>query len=368
MFTIACAMIVRDAEKTLGTTLASIVPYVDEVVVVDTGSVDGTRAVAESFGVSLYHLDWPDHFAQARQFAHDQCVSEWVLFLDADDEVVGAEHLRALVEHAPDDMDAYMLKYVLCENPTKAPEQEFWRERLTRRGTFHWEGRVHEVLIPNGAVRYENSDVCYVRHLGHGDGAGSLARNIRLLRMELEEQPGNVRALFYLGRDLVHTGDLEAGIAMLEDYVLVSQWPDELFTALSTIGHALRLQTKYTQAYESDLRMLTVQPMWPQAWYFLCQDCYFLKQWQWCAHYANIGRQLAPPVTALFQAPKELESGWMIFVTIALWNMGQVQEALDLTKRALELRPDDIQHMINKAFFESKLTPELPEVASVSSA
>ncbi len=368
MATTSVAMIVRDCESTLGTALASIRPHVDEIVVVDTGSADDTRGVARRYADRVMDLQWPDHFGQARQYAHDHCSGDWVFFLDADDEVIGGEHLRALVDQAPADMDAYMIRYVLGEDPSKTPEQEFWRERLTRKGRMRWAGRVHEVMVPVGALKYERFDPCWVLHRGHGDGISSLQRNIRLLRLELEEHPDQPRALFYLGRDLIMVNDIDGGLALLEDYIPLSNWDDELFTAITMVGHALRTQGKYLEAYESDLRLLTVHPLWPQAWYFLAQDCYLLQRWAWCVHYAGVGRGLPTPVSALFQAPKELESGWMIFVTVALYHLGRLQEALDLTMTARALRPLDPHHAINETFFKEMIRQQVSPAPAMASA
>jgi glycosyltransferase involved in cell wall biosynthesis len=367
--TISCAMIVRDAEATLETALNSIARYVDEIVIVDTGSVDQTKKIAERFTENVYSYQWSDDFGQARQHAHDLCSSEWVFFLDADDEVFGAELLRAVINAAPDHMDAYMLRYVTERNAQGKAVTEFYRERVVRKDRMRWAGRVHEVMVPvDGHCAYERFDGCWVLHHGHGDGSASLLRNIGLLQLDLFDHPDDTRTQFYLGRDLVQVGQLAEGMALLETYQAASTWADERFFAITLIGHSLRVQGNFYDAYVSDLRLLLVQPLWPQAWYALAQDCYFLKLWPECVHYSEVGQGLPAPATNLFQAPIELESGWMIFATVALYRCGRVIEAAELTIRALTLRPDDLQHQANAVFFKQQMELHMHDKVAVGTA
>ncbi len=356
MTTISCAMIVRDAAPTIRRSLESIKGHVDEIVVVDTGSVDHTEQLAGEYATHMARYRWCDDFGAARQFAHDLCTSQWVFFLDADDQVFDARALRRRIATAPPEMDAYMIRYVLAQDRAGNPTTEFWRERLIRHSRMRWAGRVHEVMVPiDPPCRYERFAHTWVLHHGHGDGAASLARNIRLLELDCAEHPDESRTIFYLGRDYIQAGDLEKGIATLEAYLAIGTWSDERFMAMLFIGHALRCQQKYLEAYTSDLRLLLCQPLWPHAWFTLAQDCYFLALWPESVHFSEVGQGLPAPATNLFLAPTDLESGWMIYQTVALYRCGRVQEAAELTVRALQLRPGDPQHQANAVFFTQQM-------------
>ena len=92
---IALVMIVRDEASNLERCLASAVPWVDEMVVVDTGSADATVEIAESFGARVGHFAWCDNFVAARNAALGLATADWVLQLDGD-EVLEAETASAL--------------------------------------------------------------------------------------------------------------------------------------------------------------------------------------------------------------------------------------------------------------------------------
>ena len=106
---LSLVLIMRDAEREIGMCLESCGEAVDEMVLVDTGSKDGTVRTARRFlrgwlrpgrRGKIYHYEWQDDFAAARNFALSHAHGEWLLLLDAD-EYLSREtrgNLRPLVE------------------------------------------------------------------------------------------------------------------------------------------------------------------------------------------------------------------------------------------------------------------------------
>lgn len=83
--TVSLCMIVRDEEAAIGPAIKSALALVDEVVVVDTGSRDNTRIIAEGYGARVVEFSWRDDFAAARNAALEEAYGDWVLVLDADE-------------------------------------------------------------------------------------------------------------------------------------------------------------------------------------------------------------------------------------------------------------------------------------------
>ena len=81
------SMIVRDEEARLGECLRSVQGFADEMVVVDTGSTDATVAIAEAAGARVEQIPWPGDFAPARNQALEFLNGDWVLVLDADEQL-----------------------------------------------------------------------------------------------------------------------------------------------------------------------------------------------------------------------------------------------------------------------------------------
>jgi glycosyltransferase involved in cell wall biosynthesis len=93
---ISACLITLNEERNLPRCLASIAPLVDEIVVVDSGSEDATRTIAEKFGARVVYQDWLGYVGQ-KNFALAQARHPWVLSIDADEEI-SAELSEAICE------------------------------------------------------------------------------------------------------------------------------------------------------------------------------------------------------------------------------------------------------------------------------
>src|SRR5579871_190768 len=116
---LSLCMIVRDEEARLADCLQSIAPYVDEMVVVDTGSTDRTREIALECGARVFDCPWTDSFAQARNRSLEQARGAWIFWMDADDVIApesGAK-LRELIRRHPDRNAAYQAQVRIPPGP-----------------------------------------------------------------------------------------------------------------------------------------------------------------------------------------------------------------------------------------------------------
>jgi GT2 family glycosyltransferase/2-polyprenyl-3-methyl-5-hydroxy-6-metoxy-1,4-benzoquinol methylase/Flp pilus assembly protein TadD len=95
--TLSLCMIVKNEERHLARCLMSVKTLVGEMVVVDTGSTDGTKDIAKIFGAKVYDFEWTNDFSQARNFSILKASGEWILVLDAD-EVISAQDSQVIKE------------------------------------------------------------------------------------------------------------------------------------------------------------------------------------------------------------------------------------------------------------------------------
>src|SRR4051794_33564344 len=202
--TIAACLIVKDAVDRIEACLASIRPYVDEVALYDTGSTDGTfervselaaRADAGQAALRLERGEWRSDFAWARaqSFALASPEAEWLLWVDADDVLMGGEWLRPLVAEAPLDVDGFAFYYDYARDPDGNTLVSLWRERIVRRSAeYRWVGRVHEILRPPDGrpsrilqVPRDRISIVHSRSSERVDAWGN--RNLPLLLREIED-------------------------------------------------------------------------------------------------------------------------------------------------------------------------------------
>ncbi|MBN9524336.1 glycosyltransferase, partial [bacterium] len=222
---VSLTMIVKDEAHNLPDCLGPVRALVDEVVVVDTGSADRTREVAADLGARVSEFRWVDSFAAARNAALDRATGAWAFWVDADDRVdaENAGKLAALFRTLGDGNAAYVMSCLCVPDGPGAAGTAVDHVRLFRRDDprHRWRYRVHEQILP--ALRATGADVRWsgvtVRHVGYVDPAlrrRKLGRDLRLLELERDEQPGDPFTLFNLGCVYHELGDLPAAAAALE--------------------------------------------------------------------------------------------------------------------------------------------------------
>lgn len=102
MYQTALVMIARDEARCIADSLRSLRPWVDRMIVLDTGSLDGTPEIARAEGAEVHAFAWVDDFAAARNAALALSDADWNLVVDADEVLIlGGEALAALRHEAP---------------------------------------------------------------------------------------------------------------------------------------------------------------------------------------------------------------------------------------------------------------------------
>lgn len=110
---ISVFIITRDEADRIARTIQAALRLTSDIVVVDSGSTDGTREIAQKLGARVVHNEWPGYGAQ-KNFAQELCNHDWVLNLDAD-EVLSDElisEIRSLFDGAGPQADAYRIRIV----------------------------------------------------------------------------------------------------------------------------------------------------------------------------------------------------------------------------------------------------------------
>ncbi len=116
---ISLCMIVRDEEHYLEKTLQSVQGLVDEIIIVDTGSVDQTIRVAKKYTNKIFLYKWDHDFSKARNFALNKATKDWILVLDADETINKEDHELIKELTKSKQYDAYSLVQVSYTNNQK---------------------------------------------------------------------------------------------------------------------------------------------------------------------------------------------------------------------------------------------------------
>jgi tetratricopeptide (TPR) repeat protein len=243
--TLALSMIVRNAAADLDRCLESARNAVDEIVIADTGSTDGTPGLACRLGASVVLIPWEDDFASARNRALAEVRSDWVLVLDADERLDPAAAIALPALMSAPSVVGYQ---VTIRNYTLSLEDRLWDRlavvndfrlpeskpypayvthqnvRLFRRTPeIHFVGRVHESVGPSiveAGARLAEAGLL-IHHFGLAAGKETRRRKNELYRelgrRKVQEMPADAQAHFELGLvEFDNFHDDEAALACFE--------------------------------------------------------------------------------------------------------------------------------------------------------
>jgi glycosyltransferase involved in cell wall biosynthesis len=216
---LSACYIVKDAGLVLGKSLQSLKGCVDEIVVVDTGSLDATIEIAQQGGAQVYNYSWQDDFAAARNFALGKVSGEWIVFLDADEyfSQETAMNLRGVVEMQAKDQEVLLVKIINIDTEQKNKIVDaFFAPRIFKKDEdIYYVGKIHEQLTKKGqvisvAAVVAEKKLC-IYHTGYSSSKlqGKAQRNLQMLLAELQTTIQPEKLYMYLAEAYDGIGQVE---------------------------------------------------------------------------------------------------------------------------------------------------------------
>ncbi len=267
---LSACLIVCDNERTIGPCLESLAPWVDEIVVVDTGSVDLTPEICKEYGARVYNWAWRDDFSAARNESFKYAQGEWIFWMDSDDTLPPecGQRLRDLVKGDIDPQTMGFVGQVHCPNKNSTDVTVVDHVKLIRnRSDLRFEFRIHEQILPairraGGSVEW--SDI-YVVHSGSDQSVEGrkrkLERDYRLLELDHRERPHHPFVLFNLGMTYADDQKYETAAQYLKECIEVAD-PNEsqVRKAYALLTNALSQCGKHEEAWKYCLQGLEQYP------------------------------------------------------------------------------------------------------------
>lgn len=212
------SIIAKNREVELAKCLRSV-KGADEIVVLDTGSVDKTPQIAIEHGARLYYYRWEDDFAAARNRCLDYVSNSWVLSIDSD------EVLQSGIKSVYDTINKNFSKHVIGVRINQPNGTSFYGSRLYRRESTHWKREIHEELSRQADLV---TDDVIIQHKPSKDHASSPERNIAILRRCLDRDPLSAIDAYYLGEELYSIGQYDSALYWLRLFVELQPYMQNL--------------------------------------------------------------------------------------------------------------------------------------------
>ena len=353
--TVSVCMIVRDEAPVMDRCLKNAARFADEIIVADTGSTDATRSIAERYTDKVFDFAWRDDFAAARNFSYEKASCDYIMWLDADDDIEAedTERLLELKRNMPPEADAVFFAYTGdAADDNIYSDGIVLRDRMIRRALDpRWVYPIHEAIpIQREWNRLLRPDIRIYHRKAR---VNEQRRNLRIFERKLSE--GFVMNDFnraYYCRELVTDGRWEEG-AQAYSEVLADGNKSSIYyalpffiTAMKKLGRYGELGAsleEYLERFGPDSMVLcTLGDLMRRAGeYGKARDCYLR---------ATETEEDLGDLHVHYPAFRNFLP-WIGLCRLRL-SAGDTKQAEDALARAAEIRPKNLEVMLLKLYME----------------
>lgn len=270
---ISAVLIVKDEEVLLGKCLDTL-KGIDELVIVDTGSKDRTKEIASRYTDKIYDFPWIDSFCKARNFANSKATGDFILTIDADEELLThTETIRDVIYKTK--------KEVLNVTVTDGLGNEHKSPRLFKNSKdIFWRGDIHETLSKTG-----QEDTPIVIKYGYSPAhKNDPDRTLRILNKSLKANPKLMRERYYLAREYFYRKDWERAIKEVDIYLKQAKWLPEKNDAWLMRAKCLAGLEKWEEACDSAWQALKYNANFKEALIFIGNHMDSVNKQRWLSY------------------------------------------------------------------------------------
>lgn len=405
MPTLSLCMIVKDVARVITGCLSSVIDQVNEVVIVDTGSSDGTQEVIRSYlaekskrGAVLdfnektnpeaFLLDvaetWTDKppgpfsgkhmladFGAARQFGWEKATGDYILWIDSDDVVEGAKRIPEVLSQMQENrIDTAFVVYDYEHDVDGKVTCFLRRERILRKGVGRWGAPIHETIFPAGTVKFYDEFKIVHRRRELGIVPPVTYRNLKVLLhwydRKKDSQDADPRMLFYLGNEMKYVWP-ERALTHFADYCRKSGWDAERSVAHKIAGEiqeglAAReggpLNRTKLDLAQAEFSLATLEDENnPDGYLGAARIAYYKNDWGKCIEWTERGFATAEKAapSMLMHDPSDRQYKPFIYYSRALLELGQAERGLAACEAGLLWNPQDETLIVNKKYAEGLL-------------
>ncbi len=321
-------MIVKNESKVIERCLASVKPFIDSWVIVDTGSTDGTqkiiRKALKKIPGKLHQRPWVD-FETNRNEAMDLArgKADYLLFIDADETLEATRPLNKQTLRK----NYYLVK-------SRDLSVDFYRILLIDQDPlWRWEGVLHETLVPpenaSGEILPQLLRVGLPRDGARAKDKTRYLQDASILESALKKDPTNSRTVFYLAQSYGSGGELSLALEQYQKRVEMGGFADEVFLSQYYAGclqedlkkSAKEILRSYEQAYRLD--PTRAEPLSAMSAYFLKSNNALLAYLL-----AEFGLTHPIPKTLMYVRREVYDYQLLFFSACALQSMGKKQDSV----------------------------------------
>lgn len=331
----------------------------DEIVVLDTGSGDGTVQKLRENGASVtVESIIPWRFDRARNRSLELVPEDADICVCTDLDEVFERGWRANLERAwKEGTTRAGYRYTWSVTPEGREGVVFWIEKIHSRHGYRWVHPVHEVLEWTGQKQEEVMVTAEGVQLNHyPDLTKSRGQYLPLLELSVEEDPDDDRNMHYLGREYMYKGRWDDCIRALKRHLAMpsASWKDERAASMRYIAKSYRMKGEKGRARDWYLQAIAQAPHLREPYVDLAWALYEEGKWEGVLYFTACALEIADrPKTYICEAaswgslPHDLRA-------IAFYHTGRFGEALEEATKALAMEPENKRLLGNVELLEKK--------------
>lgn len=354
--TLGLCVITKEYVPALDNMLGGLTQYFDRIYVQVNGG--GTLPRARR-NIEFSPFRWNDNFADARNALLKEVKTDFWCWLDTDDELIGAENLRELVEYMEaNGITRVFAPYEYAKNDLGEEIAPHMRERIIKTShPYRWAGAVHETLVTDQPeVMAKTDKIKVVHHKDKQQYDESIQRNHKILLSEYSQEPRDPRITMYLAKSLFTMRKFDEAIEKFIEHIRTSGSTEDSYQSWIKVAESHKELNHYDRAIAAGHEALKLAPEWPDA-YFIIGLCYYeLEDYDRCLEWLQMGMTKPDPDTLQIVDPT-LRYRVTMMGALAELQRGNVTKAWKLVNQVKNTSPNyklvkDYYPIFEEAYFE----------------
>lgn len=311
----------------------------DLILIADTGSTDKTVKIAKKCGAVVYNISVkPWRFDVAREASLTLVPADYDVCVCLDLDEVLEPGWREEIERLWKD-NTTRLRYKFDWGSGVV----FYSDKIHSRSGYRWKHPCHEILVPTTdfTEHYEWTDKQLVTH--YPDHTKSRGQYMNLLATSVKEDPDCPRNTFYYARELTYYSRWVEAINELKRYLELPEatWNNERSYAMKLLSKAHAEINNKGEAIKWARLAVAEDPTVRDSWVALSEATYSQSMWEESYFAATSALNITQRAYHYTEEPINWEGRPYDLASVAAWNLGFKEKALEFTKKALEFTPED---------------------------
>lgn len=343
MKSLSIILIIKNEEETLDRILKCL-SFADEIIVVDTGSIDNSINIAKKYTDKIFSFTWINDFSAARNFAISKATKDYFMWLDADD-VIKEEDQKKLeiLKSNISDENIILLPYVIKHNEVY---MSFYRERIIKNNGNYFIGKVHEVIPLKGKMKYVNIPIYHQKVK-----ASEKERNLNIYRELLKKRNLDQREQYYYARELFDNGYYDAAEEAFKNFLSI-----ESANGINKSEAYLKLASIYSFKdinKSNNYLFLSLKNGIHSSMQILNIIIYYFKNKEYssCELFAKMLLYFKPnPLAFSYLEDKDFYA--YLYLALCAYYQGNKVDALLYNQEALKIKPNDKTALKNQEYYK----------------